>query len=202
MGLFSKKESKPDSKVNIPPPMPSLGSSPVASAQIPNVEELPETGHLASPPVPVSSITDIKSQISSHKEIDEETLEKSNNSGLTNLEEEDSLFDLSEFESENPFGSSDSKEEHEEMDKNAHFMRNRSLHSHTSDKTYYITTAEFKKLLEIVESVKTKVKDSSERHLRLLDIKAEEDIEYENLKRDFEFVEDKLYEVDSLIFEK
>lgn len=70
------------------------------------------------------------------------------------------------------------------------------------DDTYFVTTHQFKSLLEIVEAVKERVKISNERHLRLLDIKAEEDIEYENLRKDFQFVEDKLYEVDSIIFER
>ena len=66
----------------------------------------------------------------------------------------------------------------------------------------YVTTSQFKTFLEIVEQVRSRVKDSSDRHLRLLDIKSEEDIEYENLRRDFQYVEDKLYEIDSLIFDK
>lgn len=66
----------------------------------------------------------------------------------------------------------------------------------------YITTQQFKMLMETVEDVKARVKDSSERHLRLLDMKAEEDVEFENLRKDFQYIEDKLYEVDSIIFDK
>ena len=53
-----------------------------------------------------------------------------------------------------------------------------------------------------VDKVKEKFKESSDIHLKLLDIKSEEDLEYENLRKNFQFVEEKLYEVDSLIFEK
>ena len=75
-------------------------------------------------------------------------------------------------------------------------------HKEVNDtKPFFVTTSQFKALLEIIENVKQKTKETSERHLRLLDIKSEEDIEYENLKKDFAFIEDKLYEVDTLIFE-
>ena len=86
---------------------------------------------------------------------------------------------------------------------NLNFVSNRkNIQKSSSSETFFVTTSQFKALLEIVDSVKLKVKESSERHLRLLDIKAEEDVEYENLRKDFQYIEDKLYEVDSLIFEK
>ncbi len=66
----------------------------------------------------------------------------------------------------------------------------------------FVTTSQFKTFLEIIEQVRVRVKDSSDRHLRLLDIKSEEDLEYENLRKDFQYIEDKLYEVDSLIFDR
>ena len=79
--------------------------------------------------------------------------------------------------------------------------RSKQARSSVSD-NLYVTTSQFKTFLDIVEQVRSRVKDSSDRHLRLLDIKSEEDIEYENLRRDFQYVEDKLYEIDSLIFDK
>ena len=66
----------------------------------------------------------------------------------------------------------------------------------------FLTTTQFKALLEIVDAVKNKVKDSSETHLRLMDMKAEEDIEYENLRKSFQFIEDRLYDLDGILFEK
>ena len=213
MGLFSKhKDSKEDSKSSMPPPM--APPSPETPKQNTSSEDLPKTGTLSSPPVPGSSFNEIKNQISSRDSQEDNSMgvpaqvdnSQQQAQGQQNeLQEDESLFDLSELDM--GFGDSPSHEEsHDHSTSTAvapsKFMRNSHLHSHNTDKTYYITTAEFKKLLEIVESVKSKVKDSSERHLRLLDIKSEEDIEYENLKRDFEFIEDKLYEVDSLIFDK
>lgn len=70
------------------------------------------------------------------------------------------------------------------------------------NQSYFVTTKQFRTMLEIIESVKSRVKESSETYLRLMDIKSEEDIEYENLRKDFQFIEDKLYELDSIIFEK
>lgn len=70
------------------------------------------------------------------------------------------------------------------------------------NENFFMTTQQFKAMMELVESVKSRVKDSSDRHLKLLDIKSEEDVEYENLRRDFQYVEDKLYELDSIIFNK
>ncbi len=95
----------------------------------------------------------------------------------------------------------DTNLDHEE---HLNFISNRDVPDRVANPndTYFVTTSQFKALLEIVEGVKNKVKESSERHLRLLDIKSEEDIEYENLRKDFQYIEDKLYEVDSIIFEK
>lgn len=89
-------------------------------------------------------------------------------------------------------------------DTNLNFISNKNLNpGHVShEKDFFITTHQFRSVLEIIESVKNKVKESSETHLRLMDIKSEEDIEYENLRKDFQFIEDKLYELDSVIFEK
>ena len=86
---------------------------------------------------------------------------------------------------------------------NEDFIKNKNYGSvPIGSDNFFITTAQFKALLEIVESVKLKVKESTEKHLRLLDIKSEEDIEYENLRKDFQYIEDKLYEADSILFEK
>ncbi|MCA9459796.1 MAG: hypothetical protein KC589_02335 [Nanoarchaeota archaeon] len=83
------------------------------------------------------------------------------------------------------------------------FVSNKDVkHKVEDNETYFLTTSQFKSLLEIVEAVKERVKVSSDTHLRLLDIKSEEDIEYENLRKDFQFIEDKLYEVDSIIFDR
>ena len=132
----------------------------------------------------------------------------------SNEDEIDSLFDFSDLDSQLP-GDNDSSQEQnttlpatqEEKTKNhseedLRFVKTQDSHKNSTNESLYITTAQFKSLLEIVEEVKNKAKDSADRHLRLLDIKSEEDIEYENLKKDFAFIEDKLYEVDNLIFEK
>lgn len=81
------------------------------------------------------------------------------------------------------------------------FMPTKGL-SHAKQDTYFLTTTEFKHLLELIDAVKDRVKISTQRHMKITSVKAEEDIEYENMKKDFQFIEDKLYEVDSTIFDR
>jgi hypothetical protein len=69
------------------------------------------------------------------------------------------------------------------------------------DETIFLTTTQFKALLEVVDSVKSKIKTSTETHLRLMDMKAEEDVEYESLRKNFQFIEDKLHDLDGILFD-
>ena len=82
-----------------------------------------------------------------------------------------------------------------------HFIPTKGLTS-SKEETFFLTTNEFKNLLELIDAVKERVRVSTQRHMKITTIKAEEDIEYENMKKDFQFIEDKLYEVDSTIFER
>ena len=83
----------------------------------------------------------------------------------------------------------------------SHFVPTKGLSTVKND-TYFLTTTEFKSLLEKIESVKNRIKTSSHRHMKIMNIKAEEDIELDSLRKDFQFIEDKLYEVDSTIFDR
>jgi hypothetical protein len=74
-------------------------------------------------------------------------------------------------------------------------------HISKKDETIFLTTTQFKALLEVVDSVKSKIKTSTETHLRLMDMKAEEDVEYESLRKSFQFIEDKLHDLDEILFE-
>ena len=130
-----------------------------------------------------------------------ENNETNNYSRNTNTNSNNSLVD-----SRSSFNSSQSSF----IDKNAmvhegslSFVSNRNkLTKVGANDNLFVTTSQFKSFLEIIEQVRSRVKDSSDRHLRLLDIKSEEDNEYENLRKDFQYIEDKLYEVDSLIFDR
>ena len=125
-------------------------------------------------------------------------------------EETDSLFDLSDLELP---GDNVTAEVHEDEEETHEYSApNNQEHAGLGfieakkdkiddTKPFFVTTSQFKAILEIIENVKSKTKESSQRHLRLMDIKSEEDIEYENMKKDFVYIEDKLYEVDSLLFE-
>ena len=70
-----------------------------------------------------------------------------------------------------------------------------------ADETIFLTTTQFKALLEVVDAVKTKIKSSTETHLKLMDMKAEEDVEYDTLRKDFQFIEDKLHDLDGILFD-
>lgn len=222
MGLFSK--SKEETKNDAPPVPPAPQSNaPAPAPQAPVEIQKPneESNNLSPPPIPGGSLNDIKNEVSSKKdsktaneneETDNNEETEDNEEKLTSNNEEDSLFDFSELDVNAPVNTqieadkdiinpNNETEQHKSAadDADMNFIK----HRHTPSKdTYFVTTHQFKSLLEIVEAVKNKVKDASETHLKLLDIKAEEDIEFENLRKDFQFIEDKLYEVDSIIFEK
>ncbi len=223
MGLFSKSKEEVKSDLPpMPPAAPSTAPAPMAAPESNKSDSISDVGKLELPTIPgSSSFDDIKSQVVGNTpKLSESVVEESNNSvistnttipDLSEGMDSDSLFDLSDIDmsdSQNKNISNvdsstsviDTSLEHPES---LNFVsRSNSRSKRVVEENIFVTTAQFKALLEIVESVKSKVKDASETHLRLLDIKSEEDIEYENLRKSFQFIEDKLYEVDSLIFEK
>jgi hypothetical protein len=188
--------------------------APSSPKEIPKPDE--ESNNLSAPPIPGGSLEEIKNEVA-YKKSNAGTGNAENTSDENETEEsapaandeEDSLFDFSELDVNAPVNSkmsleedimdTKSKEHKDVADVDLSFIKHRQA---PAKDTYFVTTSQFKSLLEIVEAVKNKVKDASETHLKLLDIKAEEDIEFENLRKDFQFIEDKLYEVDSIIFEK
>ena len=91
-----------------------------------------------------------------------------------------------------------SNNENLDVDREYTFSKN----SKASDKEFFITTSQFKKLLEIIDNVKLKVKYSNDLYLKLADIKSEEDVEFENLRKSYIYIEEKLYELDKTIFEE
>lgn len=126
--------------------------------------------------------------------------ENNSNSFSSNQQRQANNHNSYQFDEETAPDVVDSKEDHMG---DLNFVSNKQVTSKGPHmENFFVTTSQFKTLLEIIDSVKFKVKEASDRHLKLLDFKAEEDVEYENLRKDFQFIEDKLYEVDSLIFEK
>lgn len=203
MGLFSSK--KENNMVAPPAPLVTIGQGNTDPSMLPEIKKL------STPPMPGGSLDDIKREVSSSKSIQNNVIEepevKEEQYNVNNSQ--DSLFDLSELdipeaqnlESEEEVYVESEEEIEADNDKEGLDFINKHHSKVKSNETYFITTKQFKTLLEIVEGVKNKVKDASETHLKLLDIKAEEDIEYENMKKDFEYIEDKLHEVDSIIFD-
>ena len=209
------------------PPPPGGKQAPPSPPSPENKEETQSNnqssqyGSMPQPPTPMGGLDEIKNQISTPSNTTStpstpaapQQHEEGSNDDL------ESLFDFSDLDEQiqgsqetathtNELPQEQSSQEglpqqREHSEEELTFLKTRDKpHSSQHNESIYITTSQFKALLEIVEEVKLKAKDSSERHLRLLDIKSEEDIEFENLKKDFAFIEDKLYEVDNLIFER
>lgn len=210
MGLFSKKEAS-SSGASIPqaPPVNQAGIN-----QFP--EPIKNIKNLSTPPLPGGSLEDIKNQVAGTQA--SQPMNTQLNMGIPemdmhednmDMENNDSLFDFSDIEINSPVESEQTftplttpaTQEVKYNESELKFLEDKK-HKINTDETYFVTTRQFKSLLEIVENVKNRVKEASETHLRLLDMKAEEDIEYENLRKDFEFIESKLYEVDGIIFDK
>ncbi|MFW5704816.1 MAG: hypothetical protein ACOCXG_03140 [Nanoarchaeota archaeon] len=114
------------------------------------------------------------------------------------------MFDVSDVHSQGAEYNKPEKEKNVEKLSNVSFISNKHVSSHVVDEpnSFFITTSQFKALLEITDQVKKKTKEAGETYARITDIKSEEDIEFENMKKQFQYIEDKLYEVDNIIFEK
>lgn len=205
------------------PGLPGVPSTPPTPQEIPKPTDARE--NLSSPPVPGGNLEEIKNQVSApgfapaivSTPLTSATPKEKEEEDDDYDDDDDALFDFSELDVKTPLEGEvpapdedekveeeeEKKEEKEEEKEEEEIDLSFIKHSHKqSQETYFVTTFQFKSLLEIVEAVKNKVKDASETHLRLLDIKAEEDTEFEKMRKDFQFIEDKLYEVDSIIFEK
>jgi len=218
MGLFSnKKEEKKEM-----PAMPAPSTSPNGpNLSVPPKDDISDAGKLVSPPMPGSkNLEDIKALVTSSPNQEMKQPEIKEESTKIDDIDSESLFDLSEIDFPEPGiekSNTDSIESNKTQEKltsndstidtnletpeKLNFIAGRRNNKNT-DASVFVTTSQFKAMLEIIDQVKNRVKETSELHLRLMDIKAEEDIEYENLRKSFQFIEDKLYEVDSLIFEK
>lgn len=220
MGLFSRHKNTQDAP--LPPTLSSVSSANsnnVAEQEAFNAPPVSDKsmGSLTAPPIP-GGLDDIKEQVSPNS-LDETPQSLDLGNEPTNDFSSDSLFDMfgEELPQENSTPETPSPEKPSAMDfqedtttdtnmsrsDSLNFMRNSRSYSHDSTKdSCFLTTNQFKTLLEIVEQVKSKVKDSTEVHLRLMDMKSEEDIEYENLRKNFQNIEDKLYELDNILFDK
>jgi hypothetical protein len=226
MAFFKKQHSKDPEAKDLPPTpkAPENNDLPVPPPPSPQLnpmeEKLEEGATLSPPPVIRGDIPDIKSLVNPVEKKEEDNHDEDEFSSLT----DDSLFDFSNMSNSESFEDSNLSEEHDELRRKSldnnnenrlipsddtekstdltFTKRNQHSFGNKKENSIFITTIQFKALFEIIEDVKDRVSAGNETHLRLLDLKAEEDIEYENLRKDFQFLEDKLYELDSIIFEK
>ena len=216
----------PPSMSSAPAPVAPTNST-LSAPPAPASEQVNTTGTLATPPIPGGNLNDIKEAVSGTETPSTQTLDtppatiQTSETSETNIEEiknetkdeeEESLFDFSTLNFPEEEKSEENTEEEIQdekiskttTDEEINYIKNQKLsyQSKHKEEPYFLTTEEFKSMIEIIDEVKSKVKDSSEKHLRLMDIKSEEETEYENLRKDFQFIENKLYEIDSIIFDK
>ena len=209
------------------PPAPGMDAPAPMGAEN-TLSEIPDGSNLTPPSLPGSGLDDIKSQVvgdmpeledsnemPQKQEIDNsafETPEISSDEDLFNMfKVDDSELTQSAAPASLP---SDMHEQENEQEDDSYVPE--TIETHTSndvalnfetktvskkDETIFLTTTQFKALLEVVDSVKSKIKTSTETHLKLMDMKAEEDVEYESLRRNFQFIEDKLHDLDGILFD-
>lgn len=221
MGLFSRHKNVEDA------PLPPTLKESISSGNSNSMAELgsdlsappvlgSQRSNLTPPSIPGGSLDEIKSEVMPSSSLDEtpESLDIGNDDRQSMMS--DDLFDMfgdDDLQSSDetkikekptPFEMEDSTvDTNMSRSDSLNFMGSRGGHTNNPSKdSCFLTTNQFKTLLEIVEQVKSRVKDSTEVHLRLLDIKSEEDIEYENLRKNFQNMEDKLYELDNILFDK
>ena len=216
MGLFSKHKNQESA----PPKEPEAPKEDVQakeSQMLSNMPEVPQGANLSPPPLPGgSSLDGIKSEISpSAPQMPESSSDSEQSQTEPSGSSDDELFNM--FDIDSPLDSNPSEtsqdNEHSLEDKGSKmfdieqpselsFVKSHRESNPLSIHSKFLTTSQFKAMLELVEGVKSKVRDSTETYTRLMDIRSEEDIEYENLRKSFQFIEDKLYELDNILFEK
>ena len=132
--------------------------------------------------------------------LDDFEVEDVGNQVSTEVKEQNDLdsLDIDENQDKEVLNIEEEKNPEFDQERNYKFSRTSSIH----EKEFFITTSQFKKLLEIIDNIKLKVKQSNDLYLKLTDIKSEEDIEFENLRKTYAYVEEKLYELDKTIFEE
>ena len=75
-----------------------------------------------------------------------------------------------------------------------------NMKNSSEDKSIFITSSKYKSSIDLFNQINEKISLANETHLKLLDLKAEEDLELENLRKDFVFIEKSLFEIDTIIF--
>ena len=202
MGLFNKKKEKLSGGFSEMPPIPKAPSF-NDSKDNASSQDLVNNSNLSE-----NTLSDIKDEISTHSpNVNEEKESISPNVDISNEEKDIDLDNLNLFDIEdNQLPKEEEKnnfsKSQEETYEDVSFLKNNRQKIPKQTDSFYITTTQFKTMIEIIDNVKNKIKLASDTYLKLLDIKSEEDIEYENLRRDFQHVEGKLYDIDKLIFDR
>ncbi len=211
------------------PPAPGMDAPAPAPAGAENtLSDVPEGSNLTPPSLPGSGLDDIKSQVVGDMETPEtsdampEKQEIDNSAFETpEISSDDDLFNMFKVEDseiaepkQKALPLHDRFEEESEPQEESYAPETIDTHTRNDvalsfetkkvskkDETIFLTTTQFKALLEVVDSVKSKIKTSTETHLKLMDMKAEEDVEYESLRKNFQFIEDKLHDLDGILFD-
>lgn len=206
-----------------PAPAPAQPGQP-APPQPQQDQTIPVGSSLVPPALPGGSLDEIKSQVVGNEPstptaepIPEIPSKPENVYSPTEISTDEDLFDMFQVEDEElpqtPTETTSLDKSVKQMELSDLEEQDDPLMEHEtqlnfesnppkSSESKFLTTSQFKALLEVVDSVKGKIKNSTETHIRLMDMKAEEDAEYEMLRKNFQFIENKLYELDGILFEK
>jgi len=218
MGIFSKKKTTEENlsdvkkgvmQANTPqgieriqnPPQrtavnPAVRSQNRNTLQAPQQSNVPQNTNINLKP-PVTNVESEKTGISNQNldsNLDLFNL-KDLNLDLEDLEDNESKTDISKEQQKQHI---ENKKEDVDLSK----YKTEDLEKVDTDNPIFISTEQFKKVIDSIEFVKSKVKTATDTYIRILDIKSEEDLEFDNLKKDFQNLEDKLYEIDSILFEE
>jgi hypothetical protein len=187
---------KSEDKTLTPPPVPGIENLSEIKNEVAGVNKFSNMSNSNSSEIEISSQNQLYEK--NNSEEDQDDLK------LTGVD--DSLFNLDEldFPKGEYLEDKENKEiENKSMEKDEDFEFLEKTNRHIKeDSPIFITTNQFKEMMTMIDDIKFKLKESSETYLRLMDIKAEEDIEFENLRKSFQFFEEKLYQIDNILFEK
>ncbi len=204
MGLFGKKkEKKKEESLNEikkevigKPPEAATLQQPQGGEISPPVIEVPKPPSLSPD---TNNISNSMGQENGNIQQPLQDTDNTNSNLLYELDDIDKLLagDNSKTTSDDLFTLSQ-EDKKEDLKKGLNFS---SIDKKSSiSEVLYVTTDQFKEVMETIEGIKKRIKSATDTYLRIMDIKAEEDIELENLRKDLEYIEDKLYQIDETLF--
>ena len=122
-----------------------------------------------------------------------EEIENFKNEKIGDLDMSNSLFD---FPDEKDYGLEIEKKSRQIEPQKKFNIIQEQFKNH---KYFFMTTNQCKDYLEILDNIRKVLKESSKNCAKLIEMKKSEEEELENLKKNFSKIENKFYEIDSII---